>query len=90
VDASALTILTVHVRDIINKNEGEYMETKRFAFIAGNEVFMQFTLGPSQNQEMFTAGLQSNPIVVDITDMGIPEGPLTGWIWDGNTIRKPE
>lgn len=66
------------------------MEPRRFVFIAGNEAFMQFTINPSVNAEMFIAGLSSDPKVIDITDLGIPEGPITGWVWDGETLKAPE
>lgn len=66
------------------------MEIKKFAFIVENEAFMQMTIGPSEYYDMFVAGLKSNPIIVDITEMNIPEGPITGWIWDGETLKAPE
>lgn len=66
------------------------MQVKRFAFIVGNEAFMQVTVNPSANADMFIAGLSSDPKIVDITDLGVPEGPITGWIWDGKTLRAPE
>lgn len=66
------------------------METRRFAFLVGNEAFMQFNVNPSAYAEMFIAGLQSNPTVIDITDLDVPEGPITGWVWDGKTLKEPQ
>lgn len=66
------------------------MQVKRFAFIVGNEAFMQITISPSQKADMFIAGLSSDPKVIDITDLDVPEGPITGWIWDGQTLKAPE
>lgn len=39
------------------------------------------------NPEMINAALQSDPTIVDITD--IDPQPQVGWLWDGNTFTNP-
>jgi hypothetical protein len=66
------------------------MKPRRFVLLVDNEAFMQLNINPSNYSEMYIAGLQSNPTIIDITDLGVPEGPVTGWMWDGETLKAPQ
>lgn len=65
------------------------MATKIFAFLVEGEVFMKFIMDTETNVKapMWVAGMQSNPTVVDITD--IPENVDYGWTYDGTTFTPP-
>lgn len=65
------------------------MTTKVFAFIADGDVFMRFHLnddGAPQNAG-YIAGMQSNPQVVDVTDINLPI--VQGWRYDGENFTPP-
>lgn len=65
------------------------MTTRVFAFIADGDVFMRFHLdGNAAPQNAgYIAGLQSNPQVVDVTDIDLPIEQ--GWTYDGNSFSPP-
>jgi hypothetical protein len=68
------------------------MSLKRFAFIAGGDVFSIFETDPDNpeygpNAPRIAAGLQSNPTVVEITDN--PEVTI-GSAWDGTTFTPAQ
>jgi hypothetical protein len=65
------------------------MALKRFVFIAEGDVFMQLQFDDEidgQRSQSWSAGLQSAPIVIDVTNR--PE-VIPGWIWDGNDFIAP-
>jgi hypothetical protein len=65
------------------------MTTRVFAFIADGDVFMRFYIsddGLVQNTG-YIAGLQSNPQVVDVTDIDLPVEQ--GWTYDGENFNPP-
>ncbi len=66
------------------------MAIKRFVFIAEGDVFMQLQFDDElqgQKSQSWSAGLQSSPVVVDVTNM--PE-VVPGWTWDGEKFIAPQ
>jgi hypothetical protein len=65
------------------------MTTRVFAFIADGDVFMRFHLNDDSAPQNagYIAGLQSNPKVVDVTDIDLPIEQ--GWTYDGETFNPP-
>ena len=67
------------------------MALKVFALLADGEVFMRMSLDTEQNElaPMWIAGLQSDPKVVEVTD--VPHTVDTGWqLVDGEWIEPAE
>lgn len=67
------------------------MTIYKFAMIAGNDVFSILSIDsedPSPVVPRLLAGLKSDPIVIEITD--INEEVNVGWTWDGSQFLKPE
>lgn len=65
------------------------MATRKFAWIAEGDVFGMFTIIEEQNPTVaarLTAGLLSNPIVVEVTGN---EDVKDGWTWDGTAFHPP-
>lgn len=65
------------------------MSTRVFAFIADGDVFMRWYLDDEATPQSlgYVAGLQSNPTVVDVTDIDLPIEQ--GWTYDGETFTPP-
>lgn len=66
------------------------MSIKKFAFVAEGDVFHTWELTIDEHghgPEMLIAGLQSNPIVVEVLDTNLPVGP--GWTFDGTNLIPP-
>jgi hypothetical protein len=65
------------------------MTTRVFAFIADGDVFMRFHLSDNgaPHNAGYIAGLQSNPKVVDVTDIDLPIEQ--GWTYDGENFNPP-
>jgi hypothetical protein len=61
------------------------MSKKTFAMIADGDVFHTWTI-TLENNEALTAGVESAPIFVDITDK--PE-VTAGWTYDGINFIPP-
>lgn len=69
------------------------MSLKKFAFVAGDDVFTVWSIDPetSSDTEIATrivAGLQSNPKVVDITELTDLNIGL-GWTYNGTDFIPP-
>ncbi len=69
------------------------MSLKKFAFITENDVFTVWSIDPELAANIDTAtrivaGLQSNPTVVDITDLTDLDIGL-GWTYDGVNFVAP-
>lgn len=69
------------------------MSLKKFAFIAEGDVFTVWSIEPeaADNVEVATrvvAGLQSNPTVIDITDLA-HLGIGLNWTFDGTNFIPP-
>ena len=67
------------------------MSLKRFAFIAEGDVFSIFETDPDNpdygpNAARIVAGMQSNPVVIEITDT--PNVNI-GSIWNGKEFIAP-
>jgi len=62
------------------------MSKKTFAMIADGDVFHTWTITLEDN-EALAAGVESQPIFVDITDK--PE-VTAGWTYDGISFSRPE
>lgn len=65
------------------------MATRKFAWIAEGDVFGVFTIVEEQNpaaNARITAGLLSNPIVIEVIDN---DSVSEGWTWDGETFNPP-
>lgn len=62
------------------------MTKKTFAMIAEGDVFHTWTIVLDGN-EALAAGLESQPIFVDITDK--PE-VTAGWTYDGTEFQRPQ
>jgi len=65
------------------------MASQKFALVVDGEVFMLIQYDESiPLSERWTAGLNSNPVVVDCT--AINQNPINGWLWDGENFSEPE
>jgi hypothetical protein len=65
------------------------MATRKFSWIAEGDVFGVFTVIEDQNPEVaqrLTAGLLSNPIVVETTGN---DSVAAGWTYDGTDFHPP-
>lgn len=63
------------------------MSKEKYIFVADGEVFMKLTLDTDANPagQMWSAGLQSNPIVVKVES----DSPVdVGWTYDGTTFTQ--
>lgn len=64
------------------------MAAQKFALVVEGEVFMLIHYDDTNPlAERWTAGLKSNPIVIDCTEIG--QQPLNGWLWNGETFSEP-
>ena len=67
------------------------MANRQYALIVGEDVFAVIHVDDdpeiNQNGPRISAGLSSNPIVVEI-DTSIPVSH--GWTWDGTTVNPPQ
>ncbi len=64
------------------------MATQKFALVVDGEVFMLVTYDDAYSlAERWTAGLKSNPTIIDCTEL--EQNPSNGWIWDGETFSEP-
>lgn len=64
------------------------MAVRKFAWIAEGDVFTILTVPEEQNPEAaarITAGMLSNPIVIETTGTDVNEG----WTWDGEKFNPP-
>ena len=64
---------------------------KTYALIVDGEfacVLKMPSLG-NPKMEMISAALDSNPIVVDMTDTDFPDDG-SGWIWNGSKLEKEQ
>jgi hypothetical protein len=65
------------------------MASQKFALVVEGEVFMLINYDDSYSlAERWTAGLNSNPIVIDCT--AVNQTPLNGWLWDGENFSEPQ
>jgi hypothetical protein len=65
------------------------MAAQKFALVVEGEVFMLIYYDDSNPlAERWTAGLKSNPIVVDCTEVN--QNPSNGWLWDGENFSEPQ
>lgn len=61
---------------------------KKFVFVIDGKVQMKLSFPEDRpDSEMKVAGLNSNPIIVEITDFN--EKPSVGWTWDGLIFSPP-
>lgn len=65
------------------------MSNRTFAFIADGDVFMRIYLNADAAPENagYIAGLQSNPTIVDVTDLDLQIE--RGWTYDGQDFHPP-
>lgn len=66
------------------------MARHKFAFVADGEVFMTWSYDENYEQaERWTAGLSSNPTIVDVSAHPQMDELQIGWIWDGTSFSAP-
>ena len=67
-----------------------YNSLREYALVIDGE-FIATIKYPSAGHakiEAITAALQSNPVIVDVTDIDVPPS-LSGWTWNGTTFSEP-
>jgi hypothetical protein len=75
-----------------NLSEEIIKQERVFALVTDNEVFHKLYVEENYNDSMLAAliyGLQSDPIIVDITDKNYDEIDF-GWKMDGDNFIPPE
>ena len=65
------------------------VETKKFAFIVGEDVFMTLSFPMNHpGSEQWVAGLSSQPIVVEVPEE-IRNEVDSSWTWNGSQLVRP-
>jgi hypothetical protein len=75
-----------------NLSEEIIKQERVFALVTDNEVFHKLYVEENYNDSMLAAliyGLQSKPIIVDITDKNYDEIDF-GWSFDGENFIPPK
>jgi len=66
------------------------MARHKFVFVVEGEVFMTWSYDETYPQaERWTAGLNSNPTIVEVTSHAQIDEVGIGWTWDGTNFSQP-